>query len=184
MVLIGVAMVFTFSCLMSFSSPDSSETQFFFPFLLRGFGMGFMMTPIMGMALQGISGGELAQATGLRNMVRQLGGAVGIAVLNIYLVHRTAANDSYLLQHVNIYSEQVRDKISAFTANFLSAGYDAGTAEQLAYKMLDMTLYKQQALVSYNNVFWIGGICVLAVIPFLFFIQTDKKAKMVVDDGH
>src|SRR5205085_1715319 len=76
----GILMTFTFLLWMTYSSPLSAERDFFWPFILRGFGMGLMMAPILTICLQGLSGPAVGQAAGLTSMIRQVGGAMGIAL--------------------------------------------------------------------------------------------------------
>lgn len=171
----GGIMIFAFSTLMSFSAPDSSTGNFFWPFILRGFGIGFMMSPVMVLAVQGLKGSDLSQGAGLSNMMRQLGGAVGIAVMNVFLTHRNAANDNNLLQHYNIYNENFQDRASLITQNFISQGYFKEDAQQMAYKVMDLSLFKQQAIISYDNVFWTVGLTILVCIPIILLIKNDKK---------
>lgn len=172
---VGAIMIFGFAILMSFSSPDSSERNFFWPFILRGFGIGFMMSPAMVLSLKGLKGLNLAQGAGLSNMIRQLGGAVGIAIMNVFLTHRNATNDNYLVQHFNIYNEAFQDKISLLTQNFVSQGYFKEDATQMAYKLMDLSLFKQQSIISYNNVFWTVGLAVVICIPIILLIRNTKE---------
>ncbi|MBH2004317.1 MAG: DHA2 family efflux MFS transporter permease subunit [Sphingobacteriia bacterium] len=171
----GGVMIFAFTTMMSFSAPDSSETNFFWPFILRGLGIGFMMSPVMVLAMQGLKGADLSQGAGISNMIRQLGGAVGIAVMNVFLTHRNAENDNYLLQHYNVYNDQFQNTVDGLTQNFAALGYFKEDARQLAYKVMDLSLFKQQAIVSYNNVFWTVGLSILVCIPIILLIRNNKK---------
>lgn len=171
----GSMLIFSFTTLMSFSSPDSSQQNFFWPFIFRGVGIGFMMSPVMVLAVQGLRGSDLSQAAGLSNMIRQLGGAVGIAVMNVILTHRNAENDNYLLQQFNIYNETFQDRANAITQNFMSQGYFKEDAQQMAYKLMDMSLFKQQAIISYDNIFWLVGLTILICIPLILLVRDSKK---------
>jgi DHA2 family multidrug resistance protein len=175
--LIGAMLVFGFAMIMSFSSPDSTEKDFFLPFIMRGFGTGFLMAPVLGLVMQGLKPSEIPQAAGLSNMFRQLGGAVGIAVMNIYLIHCNAVNDNNLIQHTSIYNGNFADRLAMMVANFRNAGYDQNTAEGMAQKVFDGLLFKQQSLVSYDTIFWNVGIAVIFCIPLILLIKRDKNAK-------
>jgi DHA2 family multidrug resistance protein len=130
---------------------------------------------VMVLAVQGLKGSDLSQGAGLSNMLRQLGGAVGIAVMNVFLTHRNASNDNYLLQHYNIYNDAFQDRASLISQNFVSQGYFKEDAQQMAYKVMDLSLFKQQAIVSYNNVFWTVGLTILICIPIILLVKNDKK---------
>jgi len=173
--IIGGMMIFTFATMMSFSSPESSASNFFWPFILRGLGIGFMMFPAMVMSIQGLKGGEIAQGSGLSNMVRQLGGAVGIAIMNVFLTHRNAINDNTLAQYYNIYNERFLDKVNGLMQTFMAQGYYIDDARNMAYKVLDFAMFKQQAIISYNNVFWTVGLASLVCIPIILLIRNKKS---------
>jgi MFS transporter, DHA2 family, multidrug resistance protein len=182
--LAGALMVISFAALMSFSSPDSTERNFFLPFILRGLGVGFMLAPVMTLSLQGISQLDTPQGAGISNMIRQLGGAVGIAIMNIVLLHRVANNGTELLQHTNVYNETFQDRVDMLTQNFTSQGYFLQDARQMAYKLTTMNVYKQQSLISYDNIFWIVAIALLVCIPIILSIRNNKQASVLPVDIH
>ena len=182
--IVGGIMIFAFTTMMSFSSPESSESNFFWPFILRGLGIGFMMSPVMILSVQGLKGSDLSQGAGISNMIRQLGGAVGIAIMNVFLTHRTAANDNYLIQQFNVYNETFQDRLNMITQNFVAQGYFKDDAQQMAYKLLDLTLFKQQAIISYDNVFWTVGLTILFCFPIILLIRNNKQKSNEKIDVH
>ena len=80
--------------------------------------MAFMMSPILSLAVGGLKGKDMTQAVGLANMIRQLGGAIGIALLNVYLINSNAQIRSSMLGYINIYDTVSADRISLLTQNF------------------------------------------------------------------
>ena len=181
-ILIGVAITFIFLMMLSFSSPDSSQYNFYFPFVLRGFGMAFMMTPILSLAVAGLKGKDMAQGIGLANMIRQLGGAVGIAIINVYLTHKNAEVRGSMLGYITDYTNTATERISALTQNFLARGYSMEDAQTLAYKSMEGMLFKQQALVSYDQGFFAVGISILICIPIVLLIRYNKSGAKVAAD--
>lgn len=177
-ILIGIMITFGFLMIMAFSSPDSSQNDFYFPFVLRGVGLAFMMSPILGLAVAGLRGKDMAQAIGLANMIRQLGGAVGIALLNVFLTHKNAEVRGNMVSYITDYNNTAADRINMMTQNFVSKGYSADDAQTLAYKSMEGMLFKQQALVSYDQGFFIVGISILICIPIVFLIRYKKGAAM------
>jgi DHA2 family multidrug resistance protein len=179
----GVIMTFIFLMMLAFSSPDSSESNFYFPFILRGFGMAFMMSPILSLAVSGLNGKDMTQAVGLANMIRQLGGSVGIALINVFLTQKNAEIRGSMIGYVNQYDNASTDRIAGLTQNFLSKGYSAGDAEIMAYKTMEGLVFKQQALVSYNQAFFMVGCLILVCIPIVLLIRYKKgeKAGMISD---
>jgi MFS transporter, DHA2 family, multidrug resistance protein len=172
--IIGIIMFSAFLILLSFSSPDSSEKNFFWPFILSGVGRAFLMVPLMSMALSGLRGKDLAQATGLSNIMRQLGSAIGIALMGIYLNHANAFVRSNMIGNVNIYNNMVTERVAAYSQNFLPAGYSTDDAARIAYQILDNSLSKQQQLVCYDNAYMSVGLLFLICIPMILLIRIKK----------
>jgi DHA2 family multidrug resistance protein len=182
-ILIGIVITFIFLMLMSFASPDSSQNDFYFPFVLRGVGLAFMMSPILSLAVAGLRGKDMAQAIGLANMIRQLGGAVGIALLNVFLTHKNAEIRGSMISYINDYNPLSVDRINLITQNFVSKGYSIEDAQTLAYKTMEGLLFKQQALVSYDQGFFVVGITILICIPVVLLIRYKRgsPAKAIAD---
>lgn len=183
-IIIGVALTFTFLMLLGFASPDSNESDFNLPFVLRGVGLAFMMSPILSLAVGDLKGKDMAQAVGLANMIRQLGGAVGIALINLYLINKNAQLRGNMLGYINIYDTVSADRISVLTQNFVASGHSLQESESLAYKLLEGALYKQQSLVSYNQGFLTVGFVILLCVPIVLFIRHKKTKKAVVINDH
>lgn len=173
-ILIGIFLTYLFLLLLSFSSPESGSQNFFFPFILRGFGMAFMMMPILTLALAGLKGKDLAQASGLSNMMRQIGGAIGIAVINIYLDHLNANARTNLVGYISDYSAENVDRIGMFTQNFYALGYSMEEATRAAYQVMESTLTRQEMVLSYTQGFFGVSLAVLLCVPIVFLIRYKK----------
>ncbi len=183
-IITGVLLTFTFLMMLAFSSPDSSEGDFYFPFILRGFGMAFMMSPILSLAVIGLQGKDMAQAVGLANMIRQLGGSVGIALINVFLSSKNAEIRGNMIGYVNQYDEGSTSRIAGLTQNFLSKGFSQEQAQALAMKTMDGMVFKQQAIVSYDQGFFMVAIIILFCIPIVLLIKYKKQAKPAVVSDH
>jgi len=183
-IIAGIFMTFSFLMMLAFSSPDSSEGDFYLPFILRGVGLAFMMSPILSLAVSGLEGKDMTQAVGLANMIRQLGGSVGIALINVFLSNKNAEVRGSMVSYVSQYNQPAQDRLAAFTQNFLAKGYSLEDAETLAYKSMEGALFKQQALVSYDQGFFMVGMLILICIPIVFLIRYKKTAKAAVVSDH
>lgn len=183
-IIIGILLTFGFLMLLGFASPDSNENNFYFPFVLRGFGMAFMMSPILALAVGGLKGKDMVQAIGLANMIRQLGGAVGIALINLYITGLNSQIRANMIGYINPYDTASSDRLSALTQNFSNMGYAADEAQSLAYKSLEGALFKQQALVSYDQGFLMVGFVILICIPVVLLIRYKKNTEMKVISDH
>lgn len=171
----GILMFILFLVLLSSSSADSNQHTLFWPFIISSFGKALIMVPIMTMALAGLRGTELAQATGLSNIMRQLGSAIGVALINIYIEHDKAFVRGNMVGNINDYNEIVSERISGASQTFIAAGYSKEDALHAAYKSIDQLLIKQELLVTYNHVYIAAAFFLLVSIPILLMIRSPKQ---------
>ncbi|MEN9700386.1 MAG: hypothetical protein RLZZ301_1584 [Bacteroidota bacterium] len=181
-IIFGAIMTFTFLYLLSFASPDSSEKNFYLPFILRGVGMACMMAPIISLAIVGLKGKDMTQAVGLSNMIRQLGGSFGIALINVFLTQDNATMRGSLLPYISEHTQAASERLAALKQNFLSRGYSVSEAEALAVKMLDGAVQRQQALLSYVHGFYVVAFLILLIIPVVLLVRYQKPKKEEAPD--
>lgn len=118
----------------------------FWPRLVQGFGLGFLFVPLSTVSLGDVPIPELAGATGLYTLVRQLGGSFGIAILTTLLTHETAIAWSVLASGVT-----------------KSQGYSVA--------VLTSMVAQQAAMISYDYLFRITAIVFFLCTPLVFFIR-------------
>ncbi|WP_431160755.1 MDR family MFS transporter [Flagellimonas beolgyonensis] len=170
----GFLVLFCFVSLMYFQSPDSTMKSTFFPLLIRGVGLGMLITPIITLSIQGLRGADLNQGTGLTNMTRQLGGAVGIALINLYINHRQSTHINDLSVDTNQGFEVVGQVYEGNVNLFLANGFDLGGAQAMALRSMEGSIQAQALLLSYLDSFaFVGLLCILA-IPLAFLFRTPK----------
>jgi len=184
-ILTGLALTVIYLVMLSFSSPDSNSSNFFWPFIIRGIGAILMVMPVLGLATAGLTGKDLAQAVGLSNMLRQLGGALGVALMNIYLSHENAFVRNNMIPAINPYNPISTDYINGITQSMAANGYGPDESTRLAYQLTDSALTKQGLLVSYNHGFMVVGLIMLLAVPLILLIRYKKSdAPAAVIDAH
>ncbi len=183
-IIVGIMLTFTFLMLLAFSAPTSGEGDFLIPFILRGIGMAFMMSPILSLAVAGLEGKDMAQAVGLANMIRQLGGSVGIALINVFLTNKNAEVRGNMVSYISESNPVANDRIQALTQNFLSKGFSDVEAQAMAHKALEGMLFQQQSVVSYGQGFFMVGFLILFCIPIVLLIRYKRGDKATVVADH
>src|SRR5947199_2710579 len=121
---LGFICFFLFTWMLSHSTLASGRGDFFWPLVLRGVGLGLLFVPLTTMALSGLRGKDIAQGAGLTNMIRQLGGSFGIALVTTFIQLRSWTHRTALLSHLSPYDPAVRERISAITGGLMSKGSD------------------------------------------------------------
>jgi MFS transporter, DHA2 family, multidrug resistance protein len=107
-------------------------------------------------------------------MMRQLGGAIGIAIINIYLTNVQAEAHANMVQHISEYNSLNTDRIAAYTQNFTAQGFAVNDAASAANQVMSMNLLRQEQLIGYTHGFLMVGFGILLCIPFVFLIKYKK----------
>jgi DHA2 family multidrug resistance protein len=134
----------------------------FWPRTLQGFALGFLFVPLTTVALSGISRAKMANATGLYTLVRQLGGSLGIALLELIQTRREDFAQSIFAANVTLANVPV--------ATMLGAAKDRAAALAQIAGMVD----QNATVVSYDYVFRFCAIVFLISIPTVFLLTNPK----------
>jgi len=167
---VGIS-IFAASCFMNITlSLDSAGDQFFVPNLVRAIGQALVLTPITVITTAGIAPSEAGAASGLSNMLRNLGGAVGTAMLATVLTKREQFHSNIIGQSVTLYREEVRDRIAQLTQYFMAHGVtDPAVAQHKAIAAIGATVHRQALILGFSDTFaMIGVVLSLAAFALLF----------------
>ncbi len=180
---LGFFFFFLFTYTLGKSNLSSGESNFYFPLILRGIGLSLLFVPLTSLAFSDVQPKDLSQATGLNNMMRQLGGSFGIALITTLIHLRQGYHRSILLENINQYNPDFVSRFNSLFNNFIAKGYAAVDATTLAYKAIEGAVLKQTFLLSYMDGFWFTGMFFILCIPLLF-LQRFKKGSAVPVDAH
>ena len=182
--IIGLVLVILSLLPMGLMSADASEENFFWPFIIRNLGVAFIAPNMIGIAVGTLRGKDLAQASGLSTMTRQLGGAIGVALISIYTTHNAAFVRSNLASHISEYNMATQERLDMLTQNFTSSGYATDDATRAAHQLLDASITGQQTLLSYNHGFITFAFLFALCIPVILMIRTPKGKTEASTDAH
>ena len=163
---------------------QSGAENFFLILLLRGIALGFIFIPVTMLAVTGLHGRDIGQATGLNNMVRQLGGSFGIAITNTYIAKRVAVHRTELLTHVSAYDPAAVMRIEGMKQYFGTSGLSPVDAQKTAWKALGGIVTAQSYHLAYMDAFMLIAILFLCCLPLLLFIRVDKSEKPDLSETH
>src|SRR5580692_7243062 len=163
--------LFAASCFMNTTlSPDTAGDQLLIPNIVRAIGQALVLTPISAITTAGIAPSEAGAASGLSNMLRNLGGAVGTATLATVLTKREQYHSNIIGQSVSIYREEVRNRIAEATSYFLSHGVaDPAAAQHKAIVALGQIVHKQALVMAFGDTFAVIGVALaIGAVALLF----------------
>jgi DHA2 family multidrug resistance protein len=158
-------------------SPDVGKWDFFLPISLRALGMGMVQLPLINQAVAGLELKDYASGISLNNMVRQLGGASGIALANNYVAHRYAQHRSDLVSHLPNGSPQLMERINAVSQYITTKTGDVvSIANAKAVGLINASVDRQAYYLSYLDTFRLIGLFFIVSLPLVVFLRTKKKS--------
>jgi MFS transporter, DHA2 family, multidrug resistance protein len=175
-------LIFAYSCFMNTAmSPDYAGDQLWIPNIVRAIGQAMVLTPLTSVMTSEIAPQDAAAASGISNMLRNLGGAVGTAVLATIVTKREQFHSNIIGQSVTLGREEVRNRIAQMTNYFLAHGMpDPASARQQAIVALGKAVKRQALVMGYSDTFAvIGAVLVIAAIAVLL----TRKVKRAVASG-
>lgn len=154
---------------------ESGQGEIVLMLMLRGGGLGFVLSPITMAALGTLKGVEISQGAGLTNLARQLGGSFGIALINTYVVDQTAQHRANLVQYVFSGNPIAAARHAALTAHMVTYGYDPSTAQAAATAAVDHAVETQSLMMAYNDAFMFIAFAFTLSIPLAFLFVRKKS---------
>ena len=168
-------MIFAYSCFMNTAmSLDYAGDQLWIPNIVRAIGQAMVLTPLTSVTTGDIAPQDAAAASGISNMLRNLGGAIGTAVLATVITKREQFHSNIIGQSVTLGREEVRNRIAQLTDFFMAHGVpDPAAAHQQAIIALGNSVKRQALVMGFSDTFAvIAGVLVLAAIAVLLTRRT------------
>jgi DHA2 family multidrug resistance protein len=168
-------MIFAYSCFMNTAmSLDYAGDQLWIPNIVRAIGQAMVLTPLTSVTTGDIAPRDAAAASGISNMLRNLGGAIGTAVLATVITKREQFHSNIIGQSVTLGREEVRDRIAELTDFFMAHGVpDPAAAHQQAIIALGNSVKRQALVMGFSDTFAVlAGVLVLAAVAVLLTKRT------------
>lgn len=180
---IGLALMAFTLYQYNFLSFLSEKPQIMFPLYLRGIAMGLIMSPLATIAISEIAHEKMAQASGLINVIRQIGGSFGVALFGTLITRRTIFHSVTYGQQLSAYSDSFKQtilKLQNFAIQTTGGSYSEGLNKA---KALIYTFVQNQAFIqAVDDVFLIAAVIVLFSVFPVFFLRIRKGDRLKIRD--
>ncbi|MBS1662684.1 MAG: DHA2 family efflux MFS transporter permease subunit [Bacteroidetes bacterium] len=176
----GMLMFMYFSWRMSRLDLDAGSGDFYVPLIWRAVGIAIMTVPLSTLAVSGLELKDIPQGTALNNMMRQLGGSFGIAMVNTYLTRRSAVHRTDLVSGITAGNPQVVERLNGYTRFFQSKGAGLFDAQHQALGLLDAGVVRQTSALSFGDTYLLIGSIFLVSLPLLLLSSRGRGKKPVV----
>jgi DHA2 family multidrug resistance protein len=142
------------------------------PNVFNGFGTALIFVPLTTLTMGTLRNEQIGNATGIFNLMRNLGGSVGISMMTTLLARRAQAHQALMVGHLTPYSPEYQQALAALTARL---GYTPGSSLQ-AQGLIYAELLRQANLWAYIDNFRLMAFFCLCCIPFVLLFKRAKPA--------
>lgn len=174
--IIGISGTAAFLYMLHNLSPSAEYGQIFWPLIVRGLGVGFLMAPITSAAMNAVAPEKIGMASGMLNLLQQVGGAIGIAYVEVLVERRSIFHFERISESVSAHPA-LAARVEAFM-------HHAGAASHKGMAVLAAVGKRTAAARAFDDAFLVtAGIVLIGLVPALFLQNTRHRVPRVVDVG-
>lgn len=178
MLLVGFVGFATSTWMLTGLTPQWGFQELFWPQVLRGFSLMLCMVPINNLALGTLAADKMKGASGLYNLMRNLGGAVGLAVINTMLSDRRSLHYERLSEAITWTNAEALRQLKMTAANLAARGLDGPTG---ALAQMAARLRGQAAVMSFIDIFVLITVLFSGLAVVALLMKSPPKAKATAD---
>jgi MFS transporter, DHA2 family, multidrug resistance protein len=157
-----------------------SQWSFLWPVIISGFGASMVFVPLASTSMAGLPNEEIGNAAGLFNLMRNIGGSIGISIVNTVVARHEQVHRVEMSGHINAANTAFQHMLSGATA--LTGRIGGGPLQ--AYQIIDRVLTQQARLRAYVDDFqYIAVVCFLC-IPIVFLLRRTIAKKGAISAAH
>jgi len=160
--------------LMSNFNLHAGFNTIIWPRIVLGVGMGFFFIPLTTMTMSGIKREDMANASAIYNLLRNLGGSFGVAFVTTMLSRRSQFHQNHLVENLTPF-DSAYQMFSGQSSQFLQyRGADDFTSGFGGLGMIYRELLRQASMMAFNDAFFLVCIIMVCVLPFVIVMKREK----------
>jgi DHA2 family multidrug resistance protein len=144
------------------------------PQVFQGIALSFLFIPLMALSMASISKEKMGNATSIFNLMRNIGGSFGIAIMTTFLARRSQLHQNHLVANITAGDLPTRRMLQGMQAWFHEAGADNYMASRKALGAIYGMVQRHAAMLSFVEAFWIMGVTFLLMLPFVFLLRNPR----------
>ena len=141
------------------------------PQVFQGVALSFLFIPLMALSMSRISKENMGNATSLFNLMRNIGGSCGIAIMTTFLARRSQMHQNRLVANITAGDPKTRETLQQMQAWFQAHGADSYTAARKGLAAVYGMVQRQAAMLSFVEAFWVMGVMFLVMLPFIVLLR-------------
>jgi DHA2 family multidrug resistance protein len=170
--LVGIGFIFVALAMWQMSGLNlaSDVRRIVWPTVIQGVGTGLIFPGLSAAALSSMEKFKMGRAASLYSVTRNLGAAIGTSYLTTLLIHREQVNQSYLVEHITVFTLPHMQ---------MPGGLNMGNEFAMGHKHGMMMLYemvqRQAMMLSFNDIYRILCVLMLVLVPTFLFLKRDTR---------
>jgi DHA2 family multidrug resistance protein len=168
----GVMLFAVSAYMMSHYTLETTTHDVVVVLVLQGVAFACLFIPLTTVALARIPRQQLADATGLNSLLRQIGGSLGLAVFASLIPRFTKHGAAAISAHLDVTRPEVAARVAQITHALEARGYDTYEAKLAAGRVLGGLVQQQAMVLTFEKLFLLSGILFLVVLPLLIFLKS------------
>jgi DHA2 family multidrug resistance protein len=156
-------------------SLDAGYWDLFWPQFIQGFGLGMVFVPLTTIAMNPVPREGMGNATSLYNLMRNLGGSVGIAIVAMLNTRYQQKYTSILGEHVTATNPQASQWLAGMRSLYLSTGSGPGLADQRAYASIFGLVQREAAMRAFVELFLLLTAVFVLMIPLTLIMKKPRR---------
>ncbi len=175
MVLFGLTTLATSMFLCSRYNLDISFWQAVYPRMVMGVGLAFLFVPLATVMVSFMPRAKIGTATGIFNLMRNIGGSFGIAAVTTTLARRAQFHQARLTPDVSLYDAHYQQSFRAGVGGLMAQGQSYLEAQREAVGIAYATVIRQATTMSFVDCFWLLGVAIVVIMPLVFIMRRPPR---------
>jgi DHA2 family multidrug resistance protein len=174
--LLFIGLILSVVSLISFAQLDlnTGYWDIFSPQLVQGLGIGLMFVPLTTATHDGIPKAEMGNAASLFNLMRNIGGSVGIATTTTLISRQSQGFLHDLIVRISLYNPVAVTRLAMMQRAMRAHGMSSVTAAHEAYVLMFRAVQRQAMMLSFIETFWTLAIIFIGLMPLVFLMKRTK----------
>jgi len=147
----------------------------FWPRVVLGIGMGFLFIPLTTMTMSSIRKEEMGNATGIFNLLRNLGGSFGVAFITTMLARRAQFHQVHLVEHLSPFDRNFQIALPQISQMLQQKGFIPSLPDQGSLGLIYGEVIKQASVLSFNDVFYLLSTMMMLILPLVLLMKKGRE---------
>jgi DHA2 family multidrug resistance protein len=173
----GIAIAAYSVHLMAQFNLQASFESIIWPRIILGIGMGFLFIPLNTLTMAKIPKEEMGNGTALFNLLRNLGGSFGVALVTTVQAQRAQFHQLRLAEHLSPMDRNLQQVLPQLPPALQGGGLPPALDPQGALQLIYNQLQRQASMLSFNDVFFVLSLLMIFVLPLVLLMQQGRPGE-------